>query len=113
MANLRIFQDSNIIWLAHDETIVLNEFLYYLYKITSWNLEGSTIARLYNDNFNKIEISVPYKNGQPDLTEQRRIAEILSSVDAKIATEEKVVEKYKGVKKGLMEEMMNTNYQCK
>ena len=100
------FQDSNIIWLAHDETIVLNDFLYYLYKITSWNLEGSTIARLYNDNFNKIEISVPYKNGQSDLAEQRRIAEILSSVDAKIAAEEKVVEKYKGVKKGLMEEMM-------
>lgn len=52
------------------------------------------------------EISVPYKNGQPDLAEQRRIAEILSSVDAKIAAEEKVVEKYKGVKKGLMEELL-------
>lgn len=54
------------------------------------------------------EISVPYKNGQPDLSEQRRIADILSSVDAKIAAEEKVVEKYKGVKKGLMEEMMGS-----
>ena len=42
----------------------------------------------------------------PDLAEQRRIAEILSSVDAKIAAEEKVVEKYKGVKKGLMEELL-------
>lgn len=40
------------------------------------------------------------------LAEQRRIADILSSVDAKIAAEEKVVEKYKGVKKGLMESMM-------
>ena len=40
------------------------------------------------------------------LAEQHRIAEILSSVDAKIAAEEKVVEKYKGVKKGLMEEFM-------
>ena len=59
-------------------------------------------------NFNKIEIFVPYKNGQPDLAEQRRIAEILSSVDAKIAAEEKVAEKYKGVKKGLMEELFDT-----
>lgn len=55
------------------------------------------------------EISVPYKNGQPDLAEQRRIAGILSSVDAKIAVEEKVVEKYKGVKKGLMEELLKSN----
>ena len=42
----------------------------------------------------------------PNADEQQRIAEILSSVDAKIAAEEKVVEKYKGMKKGLMEEMM-------
>jgi len=103
------FQDSNIIWLAHDETIVINDFLYYLYKITSWNLEGSTIARLYNDNFKKIEISVPFKDDRPDLAEQRRIASILSSIDAKILAEEKVVEKYKGVKKGLMERMMVEN----
>lgn len=54
------------------------------------------------------EISVPYKNGQPDLAEQRRIADILSSVDAKIAVEEKVVEKYKGMKKGLMEELLKS-----
>lgn len=101
------FQDSNIIWIDNDETIVLNQFLYYLYKTITWNLEGSTIARLYNDNFNKIEISVPYKNDKPDLAEQRRIASILSGIDAKIATEEKVLEKYTLVKKGLMEKLLN------
>ena len=52
------FQDSNIIWIDNDETIILNQFLYYQYKIISWNLEGSTIARLYNDNFNKIEMNM-------------------------------------------------------
>ena len=101
------FQDSNIIWIDNDETIVLNQFLYYLYKTITWNLEGSTIARLYNDNFNKIEISVPYKNDKPDLAEQRRIASILSGIDAKIAAEEKVLEKYEKVKKGLMERLLN------
>lgn len=104
------FQDSNIIWIDNDETIVLNQFLYYLYKTITWNLEGSTIARLYNDNFNKIEISVPYKNDKPDLAEQRRIASILSGIDAKIATEEKVLEKYEKVKKGLMERMLEEEY---
>ncbi|OVE78615.1 type I restriction endonuclease subunit S, partial [bacterium I07] len=27
------FQDSNIIWLEHDESIVLNKFLYHFYAI--------------------------------------------------------------------------------
>ena len=100
------FQDSNIIWIDNDEQIVLNQFLYYLYQTITWNLEGSTIARLYNDNFNKIEISVPYKNDKPDLIKQRRIAAILSGIDAKIAAEEKVLEKYEKVKKGLMERLL-------
>ena len=94
------FQDSNIIWIDNDEQIVLNEYLYYLYKTISWNLEGSTIARLYNDNFNRIEISVP------NLSEQRCIAKILSGIDRKIEAEEKVLEKYEKMKKGLMERMM-------
>ena len=95
------FQDSNIIWIDNNETIVLNQFLYYQYQIISWNLESSTIARLYNDNFNRIEITIP------DLAEQRRIAAILSGIDAKIAAEEKVLQKYEKVKKGLMERLLN------
>lgn len=51
-------------------------------------------------------ISIPFKNGVPDLAEQRRIAAILSGIDAKIAAEEKVLEKYGKIKKGLMERML-------
>lgn len=46
-------------------------------------------------------------NGAPNLTEQRRIAAILSGIDAKIAAEEKVLEKYEKVKKGMMERLLN------
>lgn len=42
----------------------------------------------------------------PDLSEQRRIASILSSIDKKIESEEKVLEKYKNIKKGLMEKLL-------
>ena len=45
-------------------------------------------------------------DGKPNLTEQRRIAAILMGIDAKIAAEEKVLEKYEKVKKGLMERML-------
>ncbi len=58
-------------------------------------------------DINNVGIAVPYKNGKPDLTEQRRIAAILSGIDGKIAAEEKVLEKYEKVKKGLMERMLN------
>lgn len=83
-------------------------YLYYLLIQMDLNqfVFGSGQPLVTAGLLKKLEISVPYKNGQPDLAEQRRIAEILSSVDAKIAAEEKVVEKYKGVKKGLMESMM-------
>ena len=45
------FQDSNIVWLANDETLVLNKFLYYWYQTSPWKVStGGTISRLYNDN---------------------------------------------------------------
>lgn len=42
----------------------------------------------------------------PDFSDQCRIASILSSIDKKIESEEKVLEKYKKIKKGLMEKLL-------
>ena len=54
------FQDSNIIWLSHDEKIVLNKYLYYLYQIINWKVSiGGTINRLYNYSLINTEIVVP------------------------------------------------------
>ena len=54
------YQDSNIVWLAHDESIVLNKYLYYCYELQPWAVSfGGTISRLYNDNIMKAEIYVP------------------------------------------------------
>ena len=44
------FQDSNIVWLKHGNEIN-NGFLKVLYSVVEWSCEGSTIKRLYNDNF--------------------------------------------------------------
>ena len=42
------FQDSNIVWIEHDESRILNEFLYYVYQNVNWGAsEGGTISRLY------------------------------------------------------------------
>ena len=47
-------------------------------------------------------------DGRPNLAEQHRIAAILSGIDAKIAAEEKVLEKYEKVKKGLLERLLSS-----
>lgn len=66
------YQDSNIVWLAHDEERVLNRYLYHWYKIIEWATDtGGTIRRLYNKNILKARILLP------TLAEQERIADVL------------------------------------
>lgn len=71
------YQDSNIVWLAHDESTVLNKYLYYFYQTNPWKVAvGGTIPRLYNRNIE--EVSIPL----PPLAEQERIVAILDRFDA-------------------------------
>ena len=71
------YQDSNIVWIANDESIVLNRYLYYCYQLQPWNVStGGTISRLYNDNISKAIIAVP------TIEEQKRIVSILDRFDS-------------------------------
>ena len=71
------FQDSNIVWLEHDGTIVSNKYLQYCYKKQPWQIStGGTISRLYNDNILKAKIPVP------PIEEQERIVAVLDRFDA-------------------------------
>lgn len=72
------FQDSNIVWIENDETIVLNRYLFYYYKIADWKTDGGTIKRLYNDRI--LNTAVPV----PPLSEQHRIVDYLDKFDALI-----------------------------
>ena len=78
------FQDSNIVWLDNDESIVTNKYLWHFYKIAKWFVsEGGTIDRLYNDNIKKTKIPVPYPNyPEKSLAEQCRVVAILDKFDA-------------------------------
>ncbi|MBW5383015.1 restriction endonuclease subunit S, partial [Brachyspira pilosicoli] len=54
------YQDSNIVWLEHDESIILNKYLFYYYQLKPWNItSGGTIQRLYNDNIMNAKIQIP------------------------------------------------------
>ena len=70
------FQDSNIVWLEHDETKVLNKYLMYCYSRQPWKIStGGTISRLYNDNILKAKIPVP------SLNVQKRLVEVLDNFE--------------------------------
>lgn len=93
------YQDSNIVWLEHGDE-VLDDFLYQFYQQVSWsNLEGGTVKRLYN----KILLNTPIS--LPCLEEQQKIADFLSTFDEAIDLAKQELERWKLLKKGLMQQM--------
>ena len=70
------FQDSNIVWVANDETKVINSYLNYYYQIIEWKTQGGTIKRLYNNLLAGATIKYP------SLEEQHRIVFILDRFES-------------------------------
>lgn len=101
------FQDSNIVWIATNEKIILNSFLNYLYSNIKWTIENTTIARLYNDNLANMKVNIPF------LQEQEKIANFLSSVDKKISLTEEKLELFREYKKGVMQKIFSQELRFK
>lgn len=101
------FQDSNIVWLDNDDS-VLDGFLLQFYNKTSWdNLEGGTIKRLYNGLFLSKVIHVP------SLPEQQKIAEFLSTIDTVIEKQKETVSAWEERKKGVMQKLFSQEVRFK
>ena len=94
------FQDSNIVWIENDFSLVSNEFLYHLYQVVKYNTEGGTIQRLYNSILKAAKFACPSK------CEQTAIANSLSDMDTLISETEKLIEKKKAIKQGVMQELL-------
>ena len=93
------FQDSNIVWFKHDDRID-NSFLRCLYSIVEWSgIEGSSIKRLYNDNFLKTEFMLPC------VAEQRKVGSFFSHLDSLITLHQRKADTYKKFKKAMMQKM--------
>lgn len=96
------FQDSNIVWIDNDEKTVLNKYLFYFYKIAKWKTEnGGIVVRLYNENLKGTRIAFP-----SSLSEQKKIADALSSIDTLIAGLDEAIEKKRQIKEGLMQNLL-------
>lgn len=122
---VRPYQMNNYIFKGNDNEYVAStgyallrakenidaDFIYYIihkhdFVSTVLGLcTGTSYPAITPSLLNVIEVFLPYKNNIPDFIEQRRIASILQSVDSKIETEQKTLEKYISIKKGLMKDL--------
>ena len=100
--NDEYFQDSNIVWLKHDDRIN-NLFLKQFYSIVKWHgLEGSTIKRLYNKNILETTIYLPV------FDEQEKIGTLFKQLDDIITLHQRKLEQLKELKKAYLQLMFPT-----
>ncbi len=97
------FQDSNIVWLKHNDEVE-NIFLKHFYSVVKWSgLEGSTIQRLYNKNILDTHIKLP------DIEEQKRVGGFLDNLDNLITLHQRKYDKLNNFKKALLDKMFPKN----
>src|SRR5690606_31832287 len=95
------FQDSNIVWIDNNGSLLSNELLYHIFKIVKYNTEVGTIQRLYNSILKSAKFPL-----SPNKKEQEAIANALSDADAYIESLEKLIAKKRLIKKGVMQELL-------
>ena len=94
------YQDSNIVWLKHDQQLD-NSYLQQYYKIIKWSgIEGTTIKRLYNKNILETNIFLP-----PSVYEQQAIGSYFSNLDNLIKSHQEKISQLETLKKKLLQDM--------
>ena len=94
------YQDSNIVWLKHDQQLD-NLYLKQYYGIIKWSgIEGTTIKRLYNKNILETNIFLP-----PSVTEQHAIGAYFFTLDKLINSHQEKISQLETLKKKLLQDM--------
>jgi type I restriction enzyme, S subunit len=93
------------ILLKVDNSSVFSDYLFHLFQSESFQSDlvrhstGSTVVGIQQTKLAKIEIQLP------TLAKQKKIAEILSTIDQTIAHTEALIQKYQQIKAGLMHDL--------
>lgn len=110
VANVKFFEgkcaystDTYAIYVDEDSNA---KYLYYfilqkLYYINNNYFLGSGLKHLQKKDFKQHEIFLP-----SDITEQQKIAEVLTKVDKAITQTQQLIAKYKRIKTGLMQDLL-------
>ncbi|MBR6887184.1 MAG: restriction endonuclease subunit S [Selenomonadaceae bacterium] len=81
------FQDSNIVWVDNDESVLLNEYLHCFYSTNPWRVtQGSTIKRLYNSGIENVYVPAP------PLDVQKKIVDEFNALDLQIAAQDDMLQ---------------------
>ena len=92
------YQDSNIVWIDNPSQCISNSFLYHLLAKVDWRkLNSTTIIRIYNDDLRNLKLNYP------QIEEQQKISRLLSLLDERIATQNKIIEDLKKLKSAIIE----------
>lgn len=98
------FQDSNIVWIDNPTQYISNGFLFHLLSKVDWRkLNSTTIIRIYNDDLRNLKMSYPRKE------EQQKISHLLSLLDERIATQNKIIDKLQSLIKGIAQNIVSNN----
>lgn len=90
------YQDSNIVWIDNPSQCISNSFLYHLLAKVDWRkLNSTTIIRIYNDDLRNLKLSYP------QIEEQQKISRLLSFLDERIVTQNKIIDKLQSLIKGI------------
>lgn len=114
----KVFHYVNGKFAAHQRVYIISNFngidgryFYYLFSKNFYDEVMKYTAKSSVDSVRRgmiagMEISLPFStDGSPDLIEQKRIATILSDMDAEIASIEKEITKLQDLKTAMMQKM--------
>lgn len=98
------YQDSNIVWIDNPSKYICNDFLYHLLDKIDWRkLNSTTIIRIYNDDLRNLKLYYPQKE------EQHKISKLLSLLDERISTQNKIIDKLQSLIKGITQKIVRSN----
>ena len=95
------FWTVDTLFYTHSFKMVLPKFVYCLFQTINWLRynEASGVPSLSKDTIEKIKVRIPH------LDEQKKIARLLSLLDERIATQNKVIEDLKKLKSAIIDAM--------
>lgn len=94
------FQDSNLIWIDNDNSIIDNSFLAVAYPRIKWAISSTTIARIYNETVRQTTTTAPYS-----ILEQCKIGEFFNKLEAMINEVDREIARFEKMKQASLQKM--------